>query len=58
MKKKRSDGERWRLLAHFLDSMEAAYRRYYPDDPCPMEGGYEAALRRLFESEFAQREHP
>ena len=34
-------------IMDYLDNMEEDYHESYPDDPCPMEGGYKASLERL-----------
>nr|WP_296997755.1 hypothetical protein [Prevotella sp.] len=34
-------------IMDYLDNMEEEYHEVYPDDPCPMEGGYKASLERL-----------
>ena len=31
----------------YLDNMEEEYHKSYPDDPCPMEGGYKASFQRF-----------
>lgn len=43
-----SDWEKLMLLAKSMDAHEAGFHAAYPNDPCPLEGGYVAALRRLF----------
>ena len=30
-----------------LDNMEEEYHKSYPDNPCPMEGGYKASVKRF-----------
>ena len=35
------------LIMDYLDNMEEDYHESYPDDPCPMEGGYKASFQRL-----------
>ena len=45
-------------IMDYLDYMEEVYHKYYPDDPCPMEGGYKASLERLvMESLGAERDN-
>ena len=34
-------------IMDYLDNIEEEYHKSYPDDPCPMEGGYKASLERL-----------
>ena len=31
----------------YLDNMEEEYHKSYPDDPCPMDGGYKASFERF-----------
>lgn len=40
----RSNGD---LLMDYLDNIEEEYHKFYPDDPCPMEGGYKAIFERF-----------
>ena len=35
------------LIMEYFDNMEEEYQKSYPDDPCPMEGGFKASLERL-----------
>ena len=35
------------LIMDYLDNIEEEYHKSYPDDPCPMEGGYKASFKRL-----------
>ena len=45
------------LIMEYFDYMEEEYHKAYPDDPCPMEGGYKASLERLvMESLGAERD--
>ena len=30
-----------------LDNMEEEFHKFYPHDPCPMEGGYKASFERF-----------
>ena len=30
-----------------LDNMEEEFHKFYPHDPCPMEGGYKASFQRF-----------
>lgn len=34
-------------IMDYLDNMEEDYHESYPNDPCPMEGGYKASFQRL-----------
>ena len=34
-------------IMDYLDNMEEEYHKFYPDDPCPMEGGYKASFERF-----------
>ena len=34
-------------IMDYLDNMEEEYHKSYPDDPCPMEGGYKASFERF-----------
>lgn len=34
-------------IMDYLDNMEEDYHEVYPDDPCPMEGGYKACFEKL-----------
>ena len=34
-------------IMDYLDNIEDEYHKFYPHDPCPMEGGYKASLERL-----------
>ena len=34
-------------IMDYLDNMEEEYHKVYPDDPCPMEGGYKASFERF-----------
>ena len=31
----------------YLDNMEEEFHKFYPNDPCPMEGGYKASFERF-----------
>ena len=31
----------------YLDNMEEEYHKSYPNDPCPMEGGYKASFEKF-----------
>ena len=31
----------------YFDNIEEEYHKSYPDDPCPMEGGYKASFKRF-----------
>ena len=31
----------------YLDNMEEEYHKSYPDDPCPMDGGYKVSFERF-----------
>ena len=35
------------LIMDYLDNMEEEYHKSYPDDPCPMDGGYKASFERF-----------
>ena len=35
------------LIMDYLDYMEEEYHKSYPDDPCPMDGGYKASFERF-----------
>ena len=37
------------MVAKFLDKLEEDFKEVYPDMVSPMQGGYEATLRRMFE---------
>ena len=34
-------------IMDYLDNMEEEYHKSYPDDPCPMDGGYKASFERF-----------
>ena len=34
-------------IMDYLDNMEEEYHKFYPNDPCPMEGGYKASFERF-----------
>ena len=34
-------------IIDYLDNMEEEYHKFYPNDPCPMEGGYKASFERF-----------
>ena len=42
-------------IIDYLDNIEEEYHKVYPDDPCPMEGGYKASFQR-FEIESLRAE--
>ena len=42
-------------IMDYLDNIEEEYHKSYPDDPCPMEGGYKASFQR-FEIESLRAE--
>ena len=33
-------------IMDYLDNMEEEYHKFYPNDPCPMEGGYKASFEK------------
>ena len=33
-------------IMDYLDNMEEEFHKFYPHDPCPMEGGYKASFER------------
>ena len=35
------------LIMEYFDYMEEEYHKAYPDDPCPMEGGYKASFEKF-----------
>ena len=35
------------LIMEYLDNIEEEYHKSYPDDPCPLEGGYKASFKRF-----------
>ena len=46
------------LIMEYLDNIEEEYHQSYPDDPCPMKGGYKVSLERLvIESIGAERDN-
>ena len=34
-------------IMDYLDNMEEEFHKFYPNDPCPMEGGYKASFERF-----------
>ena len=34
-------------IMDYLDNIEEEYHKFYPDDPCLMEGGYKASFERF-----------
>lgn len=34
-------------IMDYLDNIEEGYHKIYPNDPCPMEGGYKASFERF-----------
>ena len=34
-------------IMDYLDNMEEEYHKSYPDNPCPMDGGYKASFERF-----------
>ena len=34
-------------IIDYLDNIEEEYHKFYPHDPCPMEGGYKASFERF-----------
>ena len=34
-------------IMDYLDNMEDEYHKFYPDDPCPMDGGYKKSFERF-----------
>ena len=34
-------------IIDYLDNMEEEFHKFYPHDPCPMEGGYKASFERF-----------
>ena len=34
-------------IMDYLDNIEDEYHKFYPNDPCPMEGGYKASFERF-----------
>ena len=40
------------MVAKFLDKLEEDFKVVYPDMDSPMQGGYEATLRRLFDEKY------
>ena len=34
-------------IMDYLDNIEEEYHKFYPHDPCPMEGGYKASFERF-----------
>ena len=33
-------------IMDYLDNMEEEFHKFYPNDPCPMEGGYKASFEK------------
>ena len=33
-------------IMDYLDNIEEEYHKFYPNDPCPMEGGYKASFEK------------
>ena len=33
-------------IMDYLDNIEEEYHKFYPHDPCPMEGGYKASFEK------------
>ena len=46
-KVKRAPGDKWLLIAEWLDALEEDYRRIYPNDDPPFEDGFKESLRKL-----------
>ncbi len=52
LKKRKSLWEKLLIIAQFLDRLEEDYQTAFPGEVAPMEGGYEAALRKLFDDKI------
>lgn len=47
LKKHHSTKDQVMQIMGYLDNMEEEYHKSYPDDPCPMDGGYKASFERF-----------
>ena len=35
------------LIMEYFDNIEEEYHKAYPDDPCPMDGGYKVSFEKF-----------
>ena len=42
-----ADRDQVMQIIDYLDNMEEEFHKFYPHDPCPMEGGYKASFERF-----------
>ena len=47
LKKFHSTRDQVMQIMDYLDNIEEEYHKIYPNDPCPMEGGYKASFERF-----------
>ena len=47
LKKQHCTRDQVMQIMDYLYNMEEEYHKSYPDDPCPMEGGYRASFERF-----------
>ena len=47
LKKHHSTKDQVMQIMDYLDNMEEEYHKSYPDDPCPMDGGYKVSFERF-----------
>ena len=43
---KEADRDQVMQIIDYLDNMEEEFHKFYPHDPCPMEGGYKASFEK------------
>ena len=41
-----ADRDQVMQIMDYLDNMEEEFHKFYPNDPCPMEGGYKASFEK------------
>ena len=41
-----ADRDQVMQIIDYLDNMEEEFHKFYPHDPCPMEGGYKASFEK------------
>lgn len=42
-----ADRDQVMQIIDYLDNMEEEFHKFYPHDPCPMDGGYKASFERF-----------
>ena len=42
-----ADRDQVMQIMDYLDNMEEEFHKFYPHDPCPMEGGYKTSFERF-----------